>query len=329
MKIFITGINGFIGGTLANHFIKKGFEVYGLGRQSKLASFVNQNCIYLKGDITTVKQIPETDVFIHSAARAGDNARYDEFYRNNVEGTKNILSMCRTVKCFIYISTSSVYNFSSASRKEIEGGNMPNRLSSYGKTKYLAEEIVRNYQNIQSKYILRPRAVYGINDRLILPRLLKLIKGHKLILPSHVSKNISLTHIDNFVQAIDLCVEKQDKGTFTYNVADDKIYNLGDAITNLLSSVTENNLIPLKLPAPLWDSLIFANKIFKFNPNLSSFASKQLTQTALLDISLIKQELNYQPKRTLDNSYREIGNWVHNYGGWKKYLKDHQYIAIR
>lgn len=319
MKIAITGINGFIGGCLANHFVKEGHQVSGIGRQNALASFVNPKCEYMQADITKKLSILEADVVIHSAGLASDKSPYEKLFLNNVTGTRNVVDASKGVTCFVYVSSSSVYSFTDQPMKENEAGLNRNSLSDYGKTKLLSEELVLEKCKAASLHILRPRAVYGVNDRLILPRLLKLVKGNSIILPAHITKSISLTNIDNFIHAVQLCIGNKTQ-TKIYNVADERIYSLEETLKQLLSAATGKNLTTTKVPSSLWNGLISLNELVKFNRNLSRFGSDQITKTALMDISSVKAELNYSPKKYMDNSTAEISEWLNQNGGWKKYM---------
>ena len=326
MKIVITGVNGFVGGCLANYFSTKNYEITGIGRQPELAAFVNKKCEYIYADITKPLKIFKTDVVIHAAALASDTANFDILYKSNVGGTQNVLNASFSASTFIQVSTSSVYNFNINASVEHEAAKNFDVLSGYGQTKFLAEQKVLANENIRSKYILRPKAIYGINDRLILPRLLKFVKGNYLLLPKHITTKISLTHIENFTAAVELCILKPQHNKI-YNVADDEVYALGDIIVNLVSTVTEKKLNVLNIPSCIWSSIISLNQILIFNKDLSKFGSNQLTKYGIMDISAIKSEMGYVPKKKIFDSYREIAGWIISNGGWKKYLKQYESIA--
>ncbi len=46
MKIFITGITGFVGASAANYFVSAGHDVQGIGRKAVLPSNVSGACRY-------------------------------------------------------------------------------------------------------------------------------------------------------------------------------------------------------------------------------------------------------------------------------------------
>lgn len=322
MKICITGITGFVGGAAANYFANRGHEVIGIGRKEHLPSHINPACHYIKSDITKPLKPFEADVIIHAAGLASDMAGYDLLYAANVVGTHNVLKASKSASCFIYISSSSVYHFTAPVATEKDGGKSFNLLSAYGKTKFLGEKLVLNSPVIKTKYILRPRAIYGTHDSVLLPRLLKLVRRNTLVLPANLTQSISLTHIDNLLAVIDSCVSKQTSTPMIFNVADNEIYDLNHILTTLLPAVTNQKLKVLKIPRHFWEAMISLNELISFDPSLTRFANSSLTKAAILDIGAASSTLEYAPVKNFDNSYFEIADWINQTGGWKNYLSN-------
>ena len=306
MKIFITGVTGFVGGMLANKFIEAGFEVTGLGRKENLPLHVDKRCIYIKNDITKPISEITADVVIHAAAQVNDNASYQNHYDNNVTGTVNVVNACKHKNClFILISTSSVYSFKkNTAYSEDEAGKPFEALSSYGKTKFLAEQIVINTTYLNRKIILRPRAIYGPGDTVLLPRLLRLVKNNFIILPQHISTQISLTHINNLMDAVKNCFSLKPEGTFIFNVADYTIYSLKKAVPTLIKSTIERKLNVVFIPKLLWNLFVKFNSVFHLIPELTCFGSKQLTQIAILNTTFIKNKLSHNPSYNFYSSLK-------------------------
>lgn len=324
MKIAITGITGFVGGNLANRLIEQGHDVIGIGRQQQLPEHVHKDCNYLRADIRHTLPLLDADVVVHAAALASDTAAYADLYQTNVEGTKHVLRAACNSAVFIYISSSSVYSFANPVVKEVEGGKDWNALSGYGKTKFLAEELVRKENGIDTKYIFRPRAIYGVHDQVLLPRLLKLVKGNKLIMPHHLSKHISLTHINNLVDVIqETILADRVKITATYNIADGHTYQLYDVLPTLLSRVTQQHLKLVRIPAWLWETIVTANEKVGLYKTLNRFSSHSLTRDAVLNLEAAYTDLYFKPRFNFEDSYEQIATWVQASGGWKKYLDNH------
>jgi nucleoside-diphosphate-sugar epimerase len=323
MKIFITGITGFVGASAANYFVSAGHHVQGIGRKPALPLYVSGACGYKPMDITGPIEDIEADIVIHSAALASDTVSFKQAYAVNVRGTENVLRAARNVRHFIYISSSSVYNFNIVKMmQETDSGVEFKGLSPYGQTKLIAEEIVANSKGIFRKSILRPRAIYGKYDQLLIPRLLKLVKGNRIIIPGHLTKQISLTHISNLLQAISLCIRRQQAESEVFNVSDREVYDLNVVLPALLHIVLAKKPQTMKIPARLFDLFIAFNKRVRISSVMNPFAASSLTNKSVLNIDKITQQLGYSPVSNFFNSCSELWNWIHKEEGWKIFLKE-------
>ncbi len=321
MKIFITGVTGFVGGCAANYFIKRGHKVSGIGRKKNLPPHVLPACNYAMADITQPIKNIDADVVIHAAAVASDTASYFEMYQANVQGTENVLYASGAAKSFIHISSSSVYHFLDHPMKEDEAGLHVEQLFNYGKTKKQAEEKVFAAYGDFTKIILRPRAIYGQFDQNLLPRLLKLVKGNRLLQPTHLAKQISLTHIDNLLHAIEMSMNIYSSDARIYNVADELVYDLSDILLKLLPAVTGKHLRPFIIPQRALNAVCAINHQMSLGLPFNHFALSSLCYNAVLNIERMKEEMHFTPQKNFYNSYRDIINWIHHEEGWKYYFK--------
>jgi nucleoside-diphosphate-sugar epimerase len=323
MKIFITGVTGFVGSSVANHFISAGHTVQGIGRKAVLPPWVSSSCNYAPIDICNSVDDIDADILIHAAALASDNVSFEEAFHVNVKGTENVLLAAQRVKHFIYISSSSVYHYKKDKGMfEGDSGIDFDHLSPYGQTKWLAEEIISKSNTDFKKTILRPRAIYGKYDQLLLPRLFKLVRGNRIFLPAHLTKQISLTHISNLILAIELCISKQAAELAVFNVADAEAYDLNTVLPTLLSAVLSKSMHVLKIPVWLFDSLVVLNKKLKLSSALNPLAVSSLTQSGILNIHKITHSLGYTPVKNFYNSYGEIAEWINLEQGWKWFFKN-------
>ena len=88
------------------------------------------------------------DLVIHLAAQStvNEKIKWNDYYENNVKATKNILDIMKMfkIKNLIFSSTASVYK---EKNKILEIDKLkPN--SKYGKSKLIAENLIRKYENI-------------------------------------------------------------------------------------------------------------------------------------------------------------------------------------
>ena len=131
MNVFISGVAGFIGFSLANELLKKKHAVYGIDNLDSYYSLKlkrerlkilkkNKNFYFRKIDISKKKELKKYfkdknfEIIFHFAAQAG--VRYSiinpkKYIRSNIIGFQNILESIKNknFKVMFYASSSSVY----------------------------------------------------------------------------------------------------------------------------------------------------------------------------------------------------------------------------
>ncbi len=189
MNVLVTGCAGFIGSHVAIALLKHGCTVIGLDdfntsyspkrkehnirlvREQDKQGFFHLHRIDIADaeSLHSVFSQNKVDVVVHIAARAGVRASFasPELYdRVNVNGTKNLLELCRTqgVKGFVFGSSSSVYGEAKAPFRESDQGLV--QISPYAKSKYSAEQLCWQYaEQSLPVIVLRFFTVYGPRGR--------------------------------------------------------------------------------------------------------------------------------------------------------------------
>ena len=171
-NILITGGAGYIGAHIAEILVKNKKKVFIVDNLSTgFRKLINKKAKFYKVDILNTKKINQIIInnkinsVIHLAASLsiGIGEKYPKlYYKNNVFGTKSILSACKntSVKNFIFSSTAAVYK---DKQKVVNEQSKILPKSVYGKTKLKAEKlIISNCKKIKINYaILRYFNVCG------------------------------------------------------------------------------------------------------------------------------------------------------------------------
>lgn len=126
-RIVITGGNGFIGSHITKYFLDHGAVVFHPGSQEL-------NVLDRKALIRAFKG---ADLVIHNAARASDWGSWEEFYKINVLGTRNVLQACLKNGVPQIIMTGSCSVFGEEDHRAAKDENSP-RSSHY---QYLFDRI--------------------------------------------------------------------------------------------------------------------------------------------------------------------------------------------
>lgn len=181
IKIVITGASGFIGQAFLRRFAgHQNLELLGIGRSSRpdLPTSVR----YSQLDLADLERLDFTpDAVIHAAGKAGPWGRREEYWRDNVLTTEQVIEFCRKsgYPRLIYLSTAAVYyryQHQFGLREQQRPG--PDFANEYARSKYQGEQKVQAYQG--KKTILRPCAVFGAGDNLLFPPLLKAARSEQL-----------------------------------------------------------------------------------------------------------------------------------------------------
>jgi len=323
-----------VGASLVRHFAALGWEVLAHGRTKPAAPLLSL-AKYVQADLENALPHQACDAVIHAAALASDTANWDALKKANLDGTRHVFEATRDCPCFVYISSSSVYDGRNDVHHEHESVDRQ-LLSPYGISKRMAEDwLLEQDWSQRSLYILRPRAVYGLGDRVLLPRLLRLVKRGQIFSPGDMRVSSSLTHVDNLCAAIELCVREaflttelseslipiksgseslKPRGVQIFNVADGKTYEMREIVHRLLSEIHGKQLpfrtvplLPLRYLAGVLERLDLAKQ---FTPYSLASVSKNCT----LDITIIKKCLGYQPRQDFYSTLPEIASWVKHLG---------------
>ena len=155
MKIFITGIAGFLGSNLAEHCLKKGMSVIGndtlIGGNLKniedlKVEFHNIDCSDLEGMTKIMKDV---DVVCHAAAFAHEglsNVSPKLICENNVVGSVSVFTAAirNKVKRIVYCSSMARYG---SARIPYQENIEPKPVDPYGVSKVAAENILKILSN--------------------------------------------------------------------------------------------------------------------------------------------------------------------------------------
>lgn len=180
MKLFITGATGYLGSNLIALLSKSHEHLYLLVRKNSIVKAKKlfghlENVTLVKGDLTNpdliddieLKLEDKIDSILHMGAYYDLQGEHKEAYLQNVMGTLNVTffaRLCKNLKSFHYISTIAVSGEYAGTFKESDFNVNQTFSNAYSETKYEAERIVRNLDNIVSVNIYRPGIIIGNSE---------------------------------------------------------------------------------------------------------------------------------------------------------------------
>lgn len=171
MKFFITGVNGQLGYDVKRELLERGYTDILAPTRVDL-DITNEDAVK-----KMIRKYRPSVIFHCAAYTAVDKAEEEQekCYQVNVLGTKYLTEAAKEVGAkVIYISTDYVFDGTKEGLYQIE--DKVNPVNYYGKTKYLGENFIREYDN---HIIVRISWVFGINGKNFIRTMLNLAESHK------------------------------------------------------------------------------------------------------------------------------------------------------
>lgn len=309
MKVFITGIAGFIGFHLAMHLKKKGDDVIGCDSfvpyydpklKQKRAEFLKAHGISVYNlDICEQKELQQlvekhkTTHLIHLAAQAGCRNCQDtlaQYHHSNLTGFLSVMEVCRQLACMkvIFASSSSVYgNNHKIPFSESDVTDTPTNL--YAATKKSNELIAFSYHHLYHLSIvgLRFFTVYGPWGRPDMSYYLfteSILNDRPITLFGDGKMQRDFTYIDDIIQGITACLELKSGW---------EILNLGN-----------HDPIPIHTLISLIEHKLGKKAIIQHLP-----AKREEVPVTYADITKAKQLIGYSPTTSIEQGMEQFLSW--------------------
>ena len=236
------------------------------------------------------------------------------FYKINTEGTRNLIdeSIRARIKRFIFISSNSPYGCNRSRNDYFNENSVITPYMHYGKSKYKAEQIVKNAQTSLETVILNACWYYGIDQPYRQTKFIKMIKRRTPILFGNGENKRSMCYIDNLVQAIILSIEKDIAKNKSYWIADETAYTMLEIYNTIAKILDIKNLKPLKIPAissNFFEILDWIMQLFGFY-NQNIHVAGEMAKTIVCNIDKAKNELGYCPRVSLYEGMKNSIAWA-------------------
>lgn len=328
MNILVTGGTGFIGKHFVSKLIETGDNVTLLVRNINKGKKIFGNKVnYIVGDICDKNALDgccnDIDVVYHMVAKVGNDLSnsksYEEFFRINVDGTKNIVFEAQKakVKKFIYVSSIAAMGIVKESPiNELSKCNpiLPYQLSKFDAEKFLLEEYRKsNFPVI----ILRPTKVYGAGEpEYSMLQQLKICKKGICLIIGKSENYISNVHINDFVEALNLAKVNGTIGEI-YIVSGKNSINAKE-ISKIVDKKFSKRSCVVRIPKKIMGFFAYIEEhvmlFFKRKPIITYLNVMAMANDRIYDLTKAKEDLKYNPQITMENGIQEILEWYENEG---------------
>lgn len=285
-RIFITGINGFIGRNLAEHLRRSGHDVVGSARRAEGDGVVACD-IKSPQEVRSVLVSHNPDIVIHAAALSSvTDGKAVDYYETNVCGSENVLhavdAIGRRIR-FVYISTAGVYGNQSVN---VLGEDLcPSPVSHYGISKLAGEFLVgAEFSMRHDVTIVRPFNIVGVGQKssFIFPKLVRHFKNReKSIKLGNLEPRRDYLSVGNCCNYIEQLIFNEDAHGETVNLC----ANHGTSVQQLLDSLVKITSHHIKVEVD--PSFVRKNEVWSLlgsNDKLKHLCVKNVELTAIEDV---------------------------------------------
>jgi 2-alkyl-3-oxoalkanoate reductase len=210
-RALVTGATGGLGIALVEALLAQGYSVLAAGRDRAVGERLETaGASFSPGDLTHPGEawalVEGVDVVFHAAALSSPWGPAAAFRAINVEATERLLMAAREagVGAFVFVSTPSVYAEPRDRLNLTEASPFAARFANaYVRTKFAAEQsvIAANAAGFAT-VIIRPRALVGPDDKVLLPRLVRVARRGRFPLFREGRALIDLTDVRDAAAAI-------------------------------------------------------------------------------------------------------------------------------
>lgn len=321
MRALVTGATGLVGVHLVRRLREEGIRVRALVRPtSRTAVLQGWGVDLVVGDLADRAALRAAcrgvEVVFHCAARPPLGGTREEFFRDNVRGTVNVLDACveAGVERFVHVSTVDVYGYADHDGADERTPFRPDGF--YSESKIEAEHAVARYYEEEGLpcVILRPCLIYGPHDRHLLPAVLRLLSRRRTPLISGGRVLLDVVYAGDVAEALWLAARSREAVGQAYNVTDGARRTLREVVETFAAALGKT---PRFLTVPYALGYPLARAVSALGGRLSLPVPSPLRWEVVkamghhrhFSIAKAREELGYEPKTSLEKGLGETLAW--------------------
>jgi len=311
-RALVTGATGGLGLALVRALGTEGYAVRATGRDARVRPVLEaEGAEVVLADLT---QGPEAaahlcegmDVVFHAAALSSPWGPEVEFQRINVQATQDLLCAARAAGCegLIFVSSPSVY---ARLRDQIglteRDAPAAKPMNAYARTKLAAERAVLAADAPDFfTTALRPRALVGPDDKVLLPRLLQVLRRGRFPAPRGGRALIELTDARDAARALMLADQRRDQASGqVFNISGGHPLSVAE-LARRLGEAIGRDVRQVSAPWPaMWATAAALETLAKLTPGrpeppVTAYGVATLAFSQTFDLTRARQVLGYTPR---------------------------------
>jgi len=338
-KLFLTGGTGFIGSNLAERFVRGGYKVVALARPTSDLRFIQEyadsgQIEVRKGDVKRKEDLCELmgdcDTLVHCASFVGDWGRKEDYYKTNVEGTRNIFESAKRsgISSAVLVSSNAVLGEEDCSKaKREEDPYNPlfpyflrrffeSDMNHYRNTKALAERLAIDLSenNGLDLTVVRPVWVYGPREFNAGPYIFckSILSGNRFF-PGSKDNKFHTIYVKDLSEMVFRLLEKRKGGVNIFNAGSEEVKTLDEFLGTFCDVLGKKHpvYLPRQVAYPIGLGMESLYKLFKSGkaPLLTRARVEMGYCNNIYDINKIRKEVGPIRDTPLKESIEKTVNW--------------------
>ncbi len=319
-RVLITGASGFVGYHLIAEALRSGLEVFAAVRPSSKIDHLSQfNINYTHLNYNSVEDLKNEieekryDFIIHAAGITKAKTLAD-YNRVNAEFSKN-LALAATqvsipVEKFVLVSSLAALGPIQDLNALIQDNSVPNPVTSYGRSKLLAEQYLLKIPNLPLA-IIRPTAVYGPREQ----DLFVLFKAINTGLDPYIGRlnqQLSFIYVKDLAKAL-VKILTVNSSNEVYNITDGIVYSRY-ALADAAKLILDKKAFRIHLPVFIVNYMaILMDRLYSYRKDTPVLNKEKMSELTAVnwacDISRIQRDLNFIPEYSLKQGLSETLKW--------------------
>ncbi|CCF58928.1 hypothetical protein KAFR_0F03320 [Kazachstania africana CBS 2517] len=302
-------------------------------RLSKQFNFKPEDIECYEGDLTSPEDVEEAlkisgaNVVVHAASPM-HGAASDIYQKVNVQGTRNVIDICKkmNIDALVYTSSAGVIFNGEDLHNADETWPIPEvPMDAYNETKAIAEDMVLKANDPANGFLtisLRPAGIFGPGDRQLVPGLRTVAKlGQSKFQIGDNNNLFDWTYAGNVADAHVLAAQKLLDPESVSKVSGEAFFITNDTPTYFWALARtvwkadghiEKHTIVLKRPLAIFAGYLseFFSKLLGKEPGLTPFRVKIVCAYRYHNISKAKKLLGYEPQVQIEEGIRRTLAWM-------------------
>jgi nucleoside-diphosphate-sugar epimerase len=285
----------------------------------------------VRGDITQASTLEplfagaEGASVFHSAGLVHASLRTRSFYDVNVRGTRNLLEAAARAKTrrLVHISSNSPFGTNVKRDDVFDETSKYHPYMMYGKTKMLAEELVKKAHTAGQveTVIVRPPWFYGPGQPARQGLFFRMIRDGRVPVVGDGENRRSMAYVDDICQGVLLAERSERAAGQAYWIADRRAYTMNEVISAIESVLERHFQVRCARKRISLPDIVgrVATAIDAFVQALGFYHQKmhvlgEMNKTIACSIAKAEDELGYKPTVELEEGMRRSIQWMYERG---------------